>query len=61
MLRLVSTVMHHSFLLPNGTRDSDEASSSHVMMEVMIYGLEGGVGNKKDPAGRSKPLPGPWI
>lgn len=41
----------HSFLQPKDTRKYDEASSLHVMMEVMIYGSKGREGIKKSRQG----------
>jgi hypothetical protein len=58
MLRLVSSVMY-SFLLSKGTREYDEASSLHVMMEVMIYGSAGCEENKKPRQVWANTLPGP--
>jgi hypothetical protein len=60
MLRLVSTGIH-SFPLTKDTREYGEASSLHVMREVMIGGPEGCEGNKKEPAGGLSLLLVPWV
>jgi tRNA G26 N,N-dimethylase Trm1 len=50
-----------SFLQLKVTRKYDEASSLHVMKMVMIYFSQGCEGNKKGPAGDSKPLQDPGF
>jgi hypothetical protein len=50
-----------SLLQPKDTRKYDEASSLHVMIEVMIYGSGGCAGNKQVPAGVLSHLLVPWV
>jgi hypothetical protein len=51
----------YSFLQLKDNGKYDEASSIHVMIQVMIYGSEGCEGNKKVPAGVLSRLPVLWI